>query len=90
MSVSVIPPLANPCPDMPHYALSHEDKVRGLASLQKVRAQMREEQLARLYSRRSELVQHYEESNKLSEQQRIRHEIRKIDLQATHISERWS
>ncbi len=41
-------PIHRPCPDLPAYSLSQEQKTKGLAMLKQVKAQVREGVLSKL------------------------------------------
>ncbi len=80
-----------PCPDMPHHSLNAAQKAKGLACLQKVRADLREKQLQPLRQQRTELAEKakHEDTSPL-ERTRLSKEIDRIDRTAQRITERWS
>ncbi len=42
-----VPPLENPCPDLPCWSLNREQKERGLSALQRTRRELGERQKAK-------------------------------------------
>ncbi|MFS1891804.1 hypothetical protein [Vibrio lentus] len=89
-SNQAIPPLENPCPDLPCWSLNREQKERGLSALQRTRRELGERQLKPLRSRRAELQAQYARSDSNAERQRLSREIHRIDVNAQDVLSRWS
>ncbi|MEZ8921625.1 hypothetical protein AB4270_05445 [Vibrio cyclitrophicus] len=89
-SNQAIPPLENPCPDLPCWSLNREQKERGLTFLQRTRKELGERQLEPLRSRRAELQAQYARSDSNAERQRLSREINRIDANAQDVLSRWS
>ena len=85
-----VPPLENPCPDLPCWSLNREQKERGLSALQRTRRELGERQLEPLRSRRAELQAQYARSDSNAERQRLSREINRIDANAQDVLSRWS
>ncbi|PMK99880.1 hypothetical protein BCT90_02940 [Vibrio lentus] len=89
-SNQAVPPLENPCPDLPCWSLNREQKERGLSALQRTRRELGERQLEPLRSRRAELQAQYARSDSNAERQRLSREINRIDVNAQDVLSRWS
>tara|TARA_Y100000588_G_scaffold122336_1_gene134035 strand:+ start:532 stop:825 length:294 start_codon:yes stop_codon:yes gene_type:complete len=89
-SDQAIPPLENPCPDLPCWSLNREQKERGLTFLQRTRKELGERKLKPLRSRRAELQAQYANTNSNIERQRLSREIHRIDASAQDVLSRWS
>ena len=89
-SNQAVPPLENPCPDLPCWSLNREQKERGLSALQRTRRELGERQLEPLRSRRAELQAQYARSDSNAERQRLSREINRIDANAQDVLSRWS
>ncbi|ERM57989.1 hypothetical protein [Vibrio cyclitrophicus] len=89
-SNQALPPLENPCPDLPCWSLNREQKERGLTFLQRTRKELGERQLEPLRSRRAELQAQYARSDSNAERQRLSREINRIDANAQDVLSRWS
>ena len=85
-----VPPLENPCPDLPCWSLNREQKERGLSALQRTRRELGERKLKPLRSRRAELQAQYARSDSNAERQRLSREINRIDANAQDVLSRWS
>lgn len=85
-----VPPLENPCPDMPCWSLNREQKERGLKLLERTRKELGERQLKPLRSKREELQAQYSKSDCRAEQMRLSREINRIDANAKDVLSRWS
>lgn len=83
-------PCHQPCPDMPFHSLTREQKERGLTFLQRTRNELRDRQLASLRKTRSQLLAQEKASSSIAEQIRLSKQIRKIELEANSVKERWS
>ncbi len=80
-----------PCPDMPHHSLNAAQKAKGLACLQKVRAELYEKKVAPLLKRKAELEAKLTDVNlEQLARNRIEREIKQINNQGQRIKERWS
>ncbi|MEZ8656819.1 hypothetical protein AB6D60_22935 [Vibrio splendidus] len=85
-----VPPLKNPCPDLPCWSLNREQKERGLSALQHTRRELGERQLKPLRSKREELQALFSQSDCRAEQMRLSREINRIDANAQDVLSRWS
>lgn len=85
-----IPPLENPCPDLPCWSLNREQKERGLTFLERTRKELGERQLQSLRERRNDLLKQFDSSDSRSEQARIDRELRAIDSGVKDVQSRWS
>ncbi|WP_017630444.1 hypothetical protein [Vibrio sp. 624788] len=85
-----VPPLENPCPDLPCWSLNREQKERGLSALQRTRRELGERQLKPLRSQREKLKAQFSQSNCSAEQMRLSREINRIDANAKDVLSRWS
>ncbi|NOH82824.1 hypothetical protein F0249_03300 [Vibrio sp. 03-59-1] len=83
-------PCHQPCPDMASYSLTREQKERGLTFLQRTRKELRDRQLASLRETRAKLQAQERNSDSITEQIRLSKQIRKIELEANSVIERWS
>ncbi|CAH8197288.1 hypothetical protein [Vibrio aestuarianus] len=80
-----------PCPDMPHHSLNAAQKQKGLACLQRVRAELREKMLVPLRKQRAELVAKAgDEETSPIKRSLLMQEISRIDAKAQRIIDRWS
>ncbi|MDC5855511.1 hypothetical protein [Vibrio europaeus] len=79
-----------PCPDMVAHSLNKEQKAKGLENLQEVRANLKERRLNSLLSQRAKLVAQGENTHSLTEQLKLKREIKLIDLEASRFKQRWS
>ena len=89
-SIVDVPPLENPCPDLPCWSLNREQKERGLSALQRTRRELGERQLKPLRSQREKLKAQFSQSNCSAEQMRLSREINRIDANAQDVLSRWS
>ncbi|MGF1840972.1 hypothetical protein [Vibrio atlanticus] len=85
-----IPPLENPCPDLPCWSLNREQKERGLTFLERTRKELGERQLQPLRLRRAKLQAQYTKSDCNAERKRLSREINRIDANAQDVLSRWS
>lgn len=83
-------PCHMPCPDLVAYSLNKEQKAKGLENLQEVRASLKERRLNSLLSQRAKLVAQGESTDSLTEQLKLKREIKLIDLEASRFKQRWS
>ncbi|OXX73284.1 hypothetical protein B9J87_06265 [Vibrio sp. V19_P1S1T109] len=80
-----------PCPDMPHHSLNATQKQKGLACLQRVRAELREKLLEPLRKKRAELIEKANsEDTTQMKRTLIAQEINRLDMKAQRILDRWS
>ncbi|KZX67033.1 hypothetical protein A3712_16215 [Vibrio sp. HI00D65] len=89
-SIVDVPPLENPCPDLPCWSLNREQKERGLTFLQRTRQELGERKLKPLRSKRAELQALYSKSDCRAEKMRLSREINRIDASAQDVLSRWS
>lgn len=85
-----IPPLENPCPDLPCWSLNREQKERGLTFLERTRKEIGERQLKSLGEKRNDLLKQFNASDSRLEQVRIDRELRAIDSSVKDVQSRWS
>lgn len=85
-----VPPLENPCPDLPCWSLNREQKERGLTFLERTRKELGERQLQSLGEKREGLLKQFSLSDSRSEQVRIDRELRAIDISVKDVQSRWS
>ena len=88
--LTAVPPLENPCPDLPCWSLNQEQKVRGLTFLQRTKKELGERQLQPLRIERKELQEKYDSSDCRIQQLHIARQIKSIDASAMDIQSRWS
>ncbi|CDT98702.1 conserved hypothetical protein [Vibrio coralliirubri] len=87
---NAIPPLENPCPDLPCWSLNREQKQRGLSGLQRAKKSVGERLLKPLREQRAELQDQFTNTECRAEQMRLSREIHRIDANAKDILSRWS